>query len=90
MDEKELLNKCKTGLGITGNYQDEVLTIYINEVKEYMSSAGVPEYIINSKKSVGAIIRGVSDLWDYGSGQTSFSPYFYERVNQLRIGVENV
>ena len=55
-----------------------------------MLGAGVPEQIVNSKKAVGTIIRGVSDLWDYGSGKTSLSPYFYERVNQLRVGVDNV
>lgn len=90
MEEQELLDKCKKGLGITGTYQDDTLKIYIDEVKEYMLDAGVPEQIVNSKKAVGTIIRGVSDLWDYGSGKTSLSPYFYERVNQLRVGVDNV
>lgn len=90
MGNEELLLKCKLGLGITGNYQDETLLIYIDEVKEYMLGAGVPEQVVNSKKAIGTIIRGVSDLWDYGSGKTSLSPYFYERVNQLRIGVDNV
>lgn len=26
---------------------------------------------------------GVSDLWDYGSGNGEFSPYFFQRVTQL-------
>lgn len=86
----ELLNKVKKGLGITGNYQDDTLLIYIDEVKDFMHGAGVSDAIINSNSSVGVIIRGVSDLWDYGSGSTGLSPYFKERVVQLRAGEENV
>ncbi|MCI9366311.1 MAG: hypothetical protein HFJ54_07320, partial [Clostridia bacterium] len=33
--------------------------------------------------SAGIIARGVSDLWNYGSGGTSFSPYFMQRAIQL-------
>lgn len=86
----ELLMKVKKGLGITGNYQDDTLLIYINEVEDFMRGAGVSDAIINSNSSVGVIIRGVSDLWDYGSGSTGLSPYFKERVVQLRAGEENV
>ena len=31
----------------------------------------------------GVFSRGVSDLWNYGSGGTSFSPYFMQRAIQL-------
>ena len=86
----ELLMKVKKGLGITGNYQDDTLSIYIDEVKDFMLKAGVSNATINSNKSIGVIIRGVSDLWDYGSGSTGLSPYFKERVVQLRAGEENV
>lgn len=86
----ELLIKVKKGLGITGDYQDDTLLIYINEVEDFMRGAGVSDAIINSNSSVGVIIRGVSDLWDYGSGSTGLSPYFKERVVQLRAGEENV
>lgn len=84
MTDEELLIKVKKALGITGNYQDDTLLIYIEEIKSFMLSSGVSEEIINSNKSVGAIARGVSDLWDYGSGSTGLSPYFKERVIQLR------
>ncbi len=84
MTNDELLIKVKQGLGIGGNYQDETLLIYIDEVKEYMLSAGVSKTTIESVKAVGAILRGVSDLWDYGSGSVGLSPYFKERVIQLR------
>lgn len=86
MTNEELLIKVKQGIGMTGDYQDDTLLIYIDEVKDYMRNAGVPTSIINSNKSVGAIIRGVMDLWNYGSGDTSLSPYFKERVIQLRAG----
>ena len=86
----ELLIKVKKGLGITGAYQDDTLQIYIDEVEDFMRGAGVSDAIINSNSSVGVITRGVSDLWDYGSGSTGLSPYFKERVVQLRAGEENV
>lgn len=84
MDELTLLSKVKQALNITGNYQDEALRNYISEVKEYMLDAGVSNVVVNSSTSVGAITRGVSDLWNYGSGGIDLSPYFKERVIQLR------
>ena len=86
----ELLIKVKNGLGITGDFQNNPLQIYIDEVKDFMHRAGVSDAIINSNSSVGVITRGVSDLWDYGSGSTSLSPYFKERVVQLRAGEKDV
>lgn len=92
IDERneELLIKVKNGLGITGDYQDDTLSIYIDEVKDFMVEAGVSNATINSNKSIGVITRGVSDLWDYGSGSTGLSPYFKERVVQLRAGEKDV
>lgn len=91
MTEEELLQSVKRALNITGTYQDDTLMIYIRDVKYYMSDAGVREDIINSEASVGVIARGVSDLWNYGNGSTTFSEYFYQRVIQLvaRTVVEN-
>lgn len=86
----ELLIKVKNGLGITGDFQDNTLQIYIDEVKDFMHRAGVSDAIINSNSSVGVITRGVSDLWDYGSGSTGLSPYFKERIVQLRAGEKDV
>lgn len=84
MDNVALLIKVKKGLGITGDYQDDTIQLYIDEVKQYMLSAGVNQAIIDSSLSIGTIIRGVSDLWNYGSGTTELSPYFKERCIQLR------
>lgn len=77
-----LLDRVKKSLGITGEYQDDTLTEYINEVKEYLMDAGVPEAVVNSDVSAGVISRGVSDLWNYGTGK--LSDYFYQRATQLR------
>ncbi len=79
----ELLTKVKNGLGITGTYQDETLKVYIDEVKSYLSDAGVKTAVINSSASIGVIIRGVADLWNYGVGNAKLSDYFYQRATQL-------
>lgn len=83
MTEKELLTKIKTALGITGEYQDEALQFYIDEVKSFMRSAGVPQSVVDSSESVGVIMRGVADLWTYQSGGAKLSEHFILRVNQL-------
>ena len=88
MTEAELLEKVKTGLGITGTYQDETLKLYILEVKEYLLNAGVNSKILESPAAVGVIIRGVSDLWNYGSG--NLSDYFIQRAMQLRLVDDDV
>ena len=79
----DTLNKVKSALGITGTYQDETLNVYIDEVKAYMLSAGVPESVVNSDVSAGVIARGVTDLWNYNGGAGKLSDYFYQRVSQL-------
>lgn len=83
LTDEELLQKVKSALGIGGTYQDTTLTVYIDEVKEYLEDAGVDTNLINSNKAVGVICRGVSDLWNYGSGDAKLSLYFMQRVAQL-------
>ena len=84
MTDAVLLAKVKNGLGITGNFQDETLQVYVDEVKAFMRSAGVPSEVVSDSVSVGCIMRGVADLWNYGSGNASFSEYFKMRVLQLK------
>ena len=79
----DTLNRVKSALGITGNYQDNTLNVYIEEVKEYMLDAGVSEEVVNSDVSAGVIARGVTDLWNYNGGAGKLSDYFYQRVSQL-------
>lgn len=84
MTDAELLVKIKNGLGITGAFQDETLNVYLDEVKAFMKSAGVSQDVIKSEASVGCIMRGVADLWNYGSGNATLSNYFRMRVIQLK------
>lgn len=85
-----VLESVKSALGITGNYQDATLQIYIDEVMAYMRDAGVPTEVINSNMSVGVIARGVTDLWNYNGGAGKLSDYFYQRVSQLAYTSEEV
>lgn len=83
MTDAEILAAVKTGLGITTDYQDDLLQLYIDDVKAFMTSAGVSANVLLSSASVGCILRGVADLWNYSSGSTKFSEYFKQRVIQL-------
>lgn len=78
-----LLNYVKNSMGITGEYQDQILLNYINDIKFYMLDAGVSQAVIDDEASYGAIARGVADLWNYGAGDGQLSPWFYQRVTQL-------
>jgi hypothetical protein len=62
MTDNELLTKVKAALGITGDFQDETLQVYIADVKAFMLGAGVPLDVVQSPASVGCISRGVADL----------------------------
>lgn len=81
----DVLDSVKSALGITGDYQDATLKVYMDEVKAYMISAGVNEALVNSDTSAGIISRGVTDLWSYGSGNGKLSEYFYQRVSQMAL-----
>lgn len=80
-----MLENVKTALGITGTYQDGTLQIYIDEVIAYLKDAGVSETVLASDAATGIIVRGVADLWNYGSGGTQLSPYFMQRAIQLAL-----
>lgn len=83
-----MLEKVKKGLGITGNFQDDTLQEYINEVRRFLIGSGVDKDIVYSEQAIGVITRGVADLWNYGSGGTNFSPYFIQRATQMALGGE--
>lgn len=74
-----MLDNVKTALGITGNYQDNTLQQYIDEVTAFLVDSGVSESNITS----GIVARGVADLWNYGSGDGKLSQYFMQRAAQL-------
>lgn len=73
------LADVKSALGITGEYQDATLTVYFNEVIDYLTDAGVSASNITS----GIVARGVADLWNYGAGDGKLSTYFMQRATQL-------
>lgn len=79
MADSSMLEKVKNALGIVGEYQDETLKVYIEEVKSFLVDAGVAESNITS----GIVARGVADLWNYGSGDGKLSSYFMQRATQL-------
>lgn len=85
LTEEQILTKVIKALGLTETFHKEVIQPFYEDVKFYLFGAGIKENIIFSSASVGAFIRGVSDLWNYGTGGASLSPYFKERVIQLAI-----
>lgn len=81
----ERLAKVKTALGISGEYQDDTLTFYIEEVIEELVDGGVARSVAESNAAVGCIALGVNDLWNYSSGGVKHSEYFYKRMIQLSM-----
>lgn len=84
MTEQELLEKVKSMLNITGDYQNATLSLYITEVKDFILKAGVDEKTLKSDSSVGVIARGV-DEYLRGLSNGKFSEAFLMRVSQLAI-----
>lgn len=76
-----MLEAIKSALGITGDYQDATLTVYMNEVVAFLKDAGVSEANITN----GIVARGVADLWNYGAGEGKLSTYFIQRASQLAL-----
>lgn len=81
MATDEMLSHVKNAIGVTGDYQDDTLKEYINEVIAFLNDAGVP----SSKITPGIVARGVSDLWNYGAGEGKLSSYFMVRATQLSL-----
>lgn len=75
------ISNVKNALGITGDYQDNTLQEYINEVVSFLKDAGVSEANITN----GIVARGVADLWNYGAGEGKLSSYFMIRAAQLAL-----
>lgn len=79
MSEVTLRTKVKNALGITGDYLDNTIDEYIEEVVSFLKEAGVRE----SNITAGIVSRGVSDLWNFGAGEGKLSSYFMQRATQL-------
>lgn len=83
MTNEEILKEVKTRLGITGEYQDAIILAHIEDVMAFMMDAGVDYELATSRAALGAISRGVADLWNYGAGEAEFSRVFFQRLTQL-------
>lgn len=75
------LEQIKNALGITGDYHDNTLQVYFDEVVAFLKDAGVKE----SNITAGIVAQGVSDLWNYGAGEGKLSTYFTLRATQLAL-----
>lgn len=73
------VESVKKALNLTGDYQDETIQEYIDEVEAFLLDAGVLSKNITS----GIVSRGVADLWNYGAGEGKLSTYFIQRASQL-------
>ena len=73
------LDDVKSALGITGDYQNDTLQIYFNEVNAFLTDAGVSSANITA----GLVARGVADLWNYGGTEGKLSECFMQRATQL-------
>ena len=88
MTRDEILREVKNVLFGTAEgqeFRDAQLKLYIEEVISFMMRAGVSEEVALSPSSVVTIAIGVNDLWNYSSGDSRLSPYFMQRVTQLKL-----
>ena len=79
MADTTMLENVKNALGIEGDYQDDTIAQYIDEVTAFLTDAGVKSANI----TVGIVSRGVADLWNYGAADGQLSEYFMQRATQL-------
>lgn len=82
----DLLQEIKNRLCITDDFHNDLINAFANDVKAYLSRAGIPDGLIESERACGIIARGVSDMWINGR----FSEMFYQMAIQLRCGDKNV
>jgi len=87
MTDAELLIECKKGLGqpLTPiEAIDRPIIQKLQVVKGFMLGAGVAEESFTNPVAIGAIVCGVTDIWNLEGGNIKFSPLFYILLNQLR------
>lgn len=79
MADLSLLETAKIRIGITGEFQNDRIQGYIDDIKQYLLDGGVEREIVEAPSSAGVIVRGVYDLY-YND---NLSSYFIERASQL-------
>lgn len=75
-----MLENVKSNLGITGNFQDEIIKGWIDEIKQLMIDGGISPSIVNDEKSAGVIAKGIDDVYFQ---KNDLSKYFWQRATQL-------
>jgi hypothetical protein len=75
----ELLERVKTARNETGDYHNGRISVFINEVKQYLLGAGVPAAVLDTDAVVGIVAIGVDDLME----DKKLSDYFIQRAIQL-------
>lgn len=83
-ERAERIENIKTLLDIAGDYADEKISLYLDEVTRYMIDAGVPERVVEGAAALGCVARGVDDLM---RPDGELSQYFKGRVVQLALDV---
>lgn len=86
MTDAELLIECKKGLGVplALTASDAVIMQKLLTVKSFMKGAGIADETMANDAAVGALVCGVTDIWNLEGGNIKFSPLFYILLNQLR------
>lgn len=81
--EAKLLEQVKIAINLKGNdYQDDVIKLWIDDVKFILLRAGVSADVLGSTLAVGCIARGVDDKW--ASHSNALSDMFYAGADALR------
>ena len=75
-----MLKQVKKLLGVTGKFQDETISGWIDEIKQLMIDGGISPSIVNDVKSAGVIAKGIDDVYFQ---KTNLSNYFWQRATQL-------
>ena len=79
LSAEELLERVKTARNETGKFHDGRISVFIDEVKQYLLGAGVPAAVLETDAVVGIVAIGVDDLME----EKKLSEYFKQRAIQL-------
>ncbi|WP_379135991.1 hypothetical protein [Paenibacillus sp. sgz500958] len=66
-----------------GDVFDGILLPKLLAVKSYMAGAGVSDEMMADDAAIGAIVVGVTDLYNLNSGEIHFSAVFHLLLTQL-------
>lgn len=78
---EQLLERVKKTNNITGEFHNDRVMGYINDVKRFMAGADVPAAVLDSDAVVGLIAMGVDSLMETGA----ISAYVQQRIIQERL-----